>query len=115
VKKINSFILNEQFEPSLIGLFVNPFFIARKGLLESIKKLGKEIVGETLDVGCGTKPYEKYFSCSKYIGLEIETTINRENKNVDVFYDGGKFPFEDKKFDSIVTLQTNFYQRLTEY
>ena len=103
--KIKHMILKEQFEPSLIGLFVNPFFIARKGLLGSIKKLGKEIVGETLDVGCGTKPYEKFFSCSKYIGLEIETTINRENKNVDVFYDGGKFPFEDKKFDSIVTNQ----------
>lgn len=103
--KIKYMILKEQFEPSLIGLFVNPFFIARKGLLESIKNLGNEIVGETLDVGCGTKPYEKFFSCSNYIGLEIETTINRGNKNIDVFYDGGKFPFEDKKFDSIVTNQ----------
>lgn len=105
MKKIKYLILKEQFEPSLIGLFINPFFIARKGLLESIKHFGEEITGKTLDVGCGTKPYENFFSCSKYIGLEIETTINRENKNVDVFYDGGKFPFEDKEFDSIVTNQ----------
>jgi len=103
--KIKYLILKEQFEPSIIGMFVNPFFIARRGLLESIKELGKEIIGNTLDVGCGTKPYEKFFSCSKYTGLEIETTINRENKNVDVFYDGGKFPFADIEFDSIVTNQ----------
>lgn len=105
MKKFKLLILKEQFEPSLIGLFVNPFFIARKGLLESIKHFGEEIIGKTLDVGCGTKPYENFFSCSKYIGLEIETTINRENKNVDVFYEGGKFPFGDKEFDSIVTNQ----------
>lgn len=98
-------IEEEQFEPSLLGIFVNPFYIARKGLLKSIASLGQNITGKTLDVGCGTKPYEKYFRSSEYIGLEIETTINRERKKADVFYDGGAFPFKKGEFDSIVTNQ----------
>ena len=62
IKAIKNLIIKNQFEPSLIGLFVNPFFIARRGLLKSIKELGSDITGRTLDVGCGTKPYEKYFN-----------------------------------------------------
>jgi SAM-dependent methyltransferase len=102
---IKNTIIKNQFEPSFIGLFLNPFFIARHGLLKSIRELGSEITGRTLDVGCGTKPYQKYFNCSEYIGLEIETTLNRELKKADYFYDGKKFPFSDADFDSIVTNQ----------
>jgi SAM-dependent methyltransferase len=94
-----------QFEPTVLAIFFNPFYIARRGLLNAIRMLGASITGKTLDVGCGTKPYEKYFRSTEYVGLEIETTINRERKKADVFYDGGKFPFQDKEFDSIVTNQ----------
>lgn len=105
IKAIENIVVKEQFEPSFIGIFLNPFFIARRGLLKSIKELGKEVTGKTLDVGCGTKPYEKYFNSSEYIGLEIETTMNREIKQADYFYDGKKFPFGNSEFDSIVTNQ----------
>lgn len=105
LKKINDLVSKNDFEPSFLGLFTNPFFIARRGLLKVIKNLGKRITGKTLDVGCGTKPYEKYFNSTEYIGLEIETTINRDLKRADYFYDGKKFPFNDSSFDSVVTNQ----------
>lgn len=105
MRGIKNRILKEQFEPSLLGIFINPFFIARRGLLKNIKEFGKVVDGKTLDVGCGTKPYEKYFNCDEYIGLEIETTLNRELKQADYFYDGKKFPFGDSEFDSVVTNQ----------
>lgn len=105
IQAIKNLIIKNQFEPSFIGVFLNPFFIARRGLLKSIKELGSEITGRTLDVGCGTKPYEKYFNFSEYVGLEIETTLNRELKKADYFYDGKKFPFGNAEFDSIVTNQ----------
>src|SRR3990172_12434356 len=105
IKVIENIVVKEQSEPTFIGLFLNPFFIARRGLLKSIKELGIDIKGKTLDVGCGTKPYEKYFNSSEYIGLEIETTMNREIKQADYFYDGKKFPFSNSEFDSIVTNQ----------
>lgn len=105
LKKIKEIVIKEQFEPSWLGLLTNPFYIARKGLLKSIKECSPEIKGKTLDVGCGTKPYEKYFSSKQYIGLEIDTTMNRDIKKADYFYDGNKFPFGNNEFDSIVTNQ----------
>ncbi len=98
-------IIKEQFEPGILGIFVNPFYLTRKALLKNIKLLADEITGKTLDVGCGTKPYEKYFNSTEYIGLEVENTINKEEKKVDVFYKGSKIPFSDKEFDSVITSQ----------
>jgi len=98
-------IIKEQFEPGFLGVFINPFYLTRKALLKNIKLLSNEITGKTLDVGCGTKPYEKYFNSSEYIGLEVENTINKEEKKVDVFYKGDKIPFTDKEFDSVISSQ----------
>ena len=93
------------FEPKLLGLFINPFYIARKGLLKSIKPLGKYISGKTLDVGCGTKPYEKYFSSSEYIGIDVKTTMHHSKNSIDVYYDGKAFPFKNEQFDSVLSNQ----------
>jgi len=98
-------IIKEQFEPGILGIFVNPFYLTRKALLKNIKLLADEIKGKTLDVGCGTKPYEKYFNSTEYIGLEVENTINKDEKKVDIFYKGDKIPFPDKEFDSVITSQ----------
>lgn len=98
-------IFKEQFEPGILGVFINPFYLTRKALLNNIKKISKEITGKTLDVGCGTKPYEKYFNSTEYIGLEVEDTINKEEKRVDIFYKGDKIPFLEKEFDSVITSQ----------
>jgi SAM-dependent methyltransferase len=105
LQTIINLVVKNQFEPSVLGVFINPFFIARRGLLKSIKEVGKEVTGKTLDVGCGTKPYEKYFNCSEYIGLEIDTAVNQDKNKADHVYDGKKFPFGDGEFDSIVTNQ----------
>ncbi len=93
------------FEPKLLGLFINPFYIARKGLLKNIKPLGKHICGKTLDVGCGTKPYKKYFNSNEYIGIDIKTTLHNSENNIDIYYDGKTIPFKDEQFDSVVTNQ----------
>lgn len=74
-------------------------------MLKSINNFGKEISGRTLDVGCGSKPYEKYFASSEYIGLEIETTIHQQKNKADFIYGGKEFPFESTSFDSVVTNQ----------
>lgn len=42
--KFNAFLTKQMFEPSLIGIFVNPFYLARIALLREIKTSGKEIV-----------------------------------------------------------------------
>ena len=103
---MNPFLLKQYFQPTpILGMLFNPFYIARRVLWKKIFYLGKNIQGKTLDIGCGSKPYEKCFLSSEYIGLEIHNTINLNIKKVDVFYDGKKIPFEDNHFDSVVCFQ----------
>jgi SAM-dependent methyltransferase len=70
-------------------------------LHQHIVSLSPWVHGRVLDVGCGAKPYQKYFNASEYIGLEIEG----RNKNADAYYDGNMFPFDDEAFDAVFTSQ----------
>ncbi len=104
----NSFSLRgyyqrKQFFPGVAGIFINPFYFARKGLAKHISDLAGQIRGRTLDVGCGTKPYAHLYGSGEYVGLEIDTPQNRVSKNADCYYDGNRFPFADATFDSMVT------------
>jgi SAM-dependent methyltransferase len=101
--KLKKLYEREQFYPSLLGLFINPFYFARKGLAENIHDFSPSVTGKILDVGCGGKPYQKLFNASEYIGLEIDSEDNRKNKKVDYFYQGDNFPFIDEEFDSIIS------------
>ena len=93
------------FEPKFLGLFVNPFYIARKGLLKNIKPLGNHISGKTLDVGCGIKPYKKFFNSNEYIGVDVRTTLHNSENSIDIYYDGKTIPIKNEQFDSVVTSQ----------
>lgn len=99
---IKRIVAKNRFNPGLVGIFSNPFFIARRGLFREISSLSKEINGRVLDVGCGEKPYEQLFAAKEYIGLEYDNTENRAAKKADVYYDGKKFPFQKAEFDSVV-------------
>lgn len=103
--KLKEAFNREQFRPSVFGLFLNPFYFARKGLFEHISALAPHVTGRVLDVGCGRKPYESLFRASCYIGLEIDTVQNRKNNKADYFYDGTTFPFGDAEFDSVILNQ----------
>lgn len=94
--------IREQFFPGILGLLINPFYFARKGLAKHVTDLAVNITGKTLDIGCGTKPYAHLCQSNEYVGLEIDTPQNRVNKNADYFYDGNHFPFDDASFDSVV-------------
>ncbi len=106
MSSIKNRLIQEQFKPSFLSVFINPFFIARRGLYINIKKLSSYIKGKTLDVGCGIKPYEQLFNSSEYIGVEVEVSgHNHSNSKVDVYYDGKTLPFSENEFDSVVTFQ----------
>lgn len=98
---IKKWIEEQMFRPSIASIFFNPFYFARKGLHQHIVAMAPLVHGRILDVGCGSKPYRKYFDASEYIGLEIEG----RNKIADRQYDGKKFPFKDGEFDSVFTSQ----------
>jgi len=94
------------FYPGILGVFINPFYFARKGLAKNIGELAGKITGKTLDIGCGSKPYADLYKSTEYIGLEIDSPEARAKRGgADHFYDGETFPFPDETFDSVVTNQ----------
>ena len=93
----------ESFFSFMVGTVCYSFlFCLVKDLAKNVGDLAHRITGRTLDVGCGSKPYEALYSASEYIGLEYDTPENRENKQAEHFYDGETFPFDDGNFDSLV-------------
>lgn len=68
--------------------------------------------GRLLDVGCGNKPHESIFVpfVESYVGVEHEATFAAtaaasQARKADVLYDGIHLPFEDKSFDTVVSVQ----------
>jgi SAM-dependent methyltransferase len=103
--KLKIFYNKQQYHPSWLGLFVHPFYFARKGLFEHISALAPKVTGRILDVGCGQKPYADLFNASDYVGLEIDSVDNRQNKKADCYYNGTVFPFMGGEFDSVILSQ----------
>jgi|TARA_B110000238_G_C16119287_1_gene436364 SAM-dependent methyltransferase len=103
---INNIIESQKFTPTLLGIFLNPFWFARINLFNNIKIYGKRLTGNILDIGCGTKPYKKYLK-GNYKGLEIDNE-NKNEKNTDseiLFFDGKIFPLKNDSIDSVLCTQ----------
>lgn len=94
-----------QYRPGLLGLFINPFYLARRGLWRAISAAGSRLQGPLLDVGCGSKPYRDLFQVDRYVGLDIDSETARNRGVADVFYDGNRFPFADAEFQSVLCNQ----------
>lgn len=101
-ESLNQYYRQELFFPTFLALFINPFYFARKGLATHIRVLGARITGRTLDIGCGSKPYESIYGSTEYVGLEYDTPLARSAKKAEYFYDGKLFPFQNDEFDSVV-------------
>jgi len=104
-KKLGLYLNRQNFFPTFLGFFFNPFWIARRGLASAMKDFSAELHGKLLDVGCGSKPYESLFNVSSYIGLDIENEGTIKRGVADYFYDGGQFPFGHSEFDSVLCNQ----------
>ena len=95
----------EAFFPSWLGIFVNPFYFARRGLADAMMRYSRLLNGALLDVGCGKKPYQQLFDVDEYVGLDIDSENTRKLGIADYFYDGRLFPFSDEKFNAILCNQ----------
>ena len=99
---LKNIYIKQQFEPDwALGIWINPYFIIRRGLLTGIYKVAETFTGgKLLDVGCGSKPYEHFFNVDCYFGIDIEKSGHDHiNSKVDKFYDGKSIPFAKEEFD----------------
>jgi SAM-dependent methyltransferase len=94
-----------QFNPGVLGAFVNPFFLARRSLWAEMTGLAPMAHGRLLDVGCGSEPYRALFEVAEYVGLEIDSPESRRRGVADAYYDGGRFPFDAACFDTVLCNQ----------
>jgi len=64
---------------------------------------GTDAGSSVLDVGCGLRPYESFFTHCKYIGIDVESSSkNSETKKPDHFFDGTHIPLKDKQIDAVI-------------
>ncbi|MEW6470164.1 MAG: class I SAM-dependent methyltransferase [Bacteroidota bacterium] len=78
--------------------------MGRSAMYINVKRFSGYVRGKTLDVGCGSKPYLHLFrNATEYIGLDVEQSGHSHKlEQIDVFYDGQRFPFGENTFDSLV-------------
>ncbi len=59
--------------------------------------------GRLIDIGCGTKPYEKLLApyVSEHVGLDHENTLHDKSK-IDLFGTAYDIPVENASFDSAI-------------
>lgn len=102
---LRKYLNKQSFEPGFFGLFVNPFYIARKELLKNVLLFNQELSGITLDIGCGVKPYRKFYNTMYYFGLDLPSSIHSIKLSADIIYDGNILPIKNDSVDSVVTNQ----------
>lgn len=103
LNSLKELIIRERFCPSSIGIFLSHFYLSRRGIARSMEKYAPKLEGRILDIGCGTRPYEKLFTaCTEYVGVEIDTPDTRQAGYADFFYDGHTLPFDSDSFDGVL-------------
>lgn len=101
---IERFVRAQLFSDGWLAMLLNPFYIARSGLLRGIHAAAAGVHGgRLLDVGCGNQPYRRYFAVDHYVGLEIPRP--EAIQHAECFYDGSRFPFADGSFATVLTSQ----------
>jgi SAM-dependent methyltransferase len=60
-------------------------------------------LARTLDVGCGLRPYERYFAEGEYVGIDVEESGRAAGgKRPDRYFNGVEIPYDDQTFDAII-------------
>ena len=95
------------YDNSIIGAFINPFYISRSRLYKNVLAIASSIKGgRILDVGCGLKPYRNIFQVDQYVGIDVKISgHDHTSSNIDAYFDGLRLPFAAAKFDYVLATE----------
>lgn len=96
-----------RFLPHPVAALYQSTFLIRRALFNTIAPIARDMRGDILDFGCGSKPYRELFAaCDSYLGVDIAVSgHDHADSQVDVFYDGKHLPFDDGQFDAVVAFE----------
>jgi SAM-dependent methyltransferase len=94
----------------LKSILFNPIWITEtrlfKYISEAISSVKIQPGEKWLDIGCGSRPYEKFFPSGTYIGVDVQDSGRPVSmKTPDYFYDGKKLPFVDGSMNGVLCTQ----------
>lgn len=85
------------------------FYFTRKMILIYLKKNILDISGILLDVGCGKKPYKKFFfensNIDSYLGLDIKEAIEYGGEKPDIFWEDDKIPLNENTINTAIATE----------
>lgn len=89
---------------------IDPYYISHSTLRAAIQRAGQGISADWLfDVGCGEKPYRRFFAARHYIGVDLPTFGPQA---ADIFATALQLPFQDAACD--VMLCTEVLEHVPE-
>lgn len=100
---LRDFWLKVLYCPPPWAVFLNPYYIVRRGLYTSIRRGAAQARGRVLDFGAGSAPYRHLFGCEEYVTVDTEAGGYPASRKIEsVRYDGQSLPFPEKHFDFIL-------------
>lgn len=87
---------------------IHPQYLSRRHMLWFIKKTQKYAKGKLIDIGCGTKLYQKYYpKVDSYTGLDHPTTAKKypADSAPDIFGDILNLPLKNSSYDTVLLFE----------
>lgn len=99
-------IKNQSIVRTIYKCFRDPLYITKKMRRKQVEQHLCEVSGLTLDIGCGTRPYEKNLrgQVTKYIGLDYPSTMV-SNIKPDIYSDALTLPVKNGSIDTVLCFE----------
>jgi SAM-dependent methyltransferase len=86
-------------------------WLANHKIIAAVRRAGRHARGTLLDVGCGTRAFERYLTphVERYLGVDLPTSPYLGGRGPDAYARGEALPFRDASVDTVLGLSIMTY------